>query len=311
MIVVCGEALIDFTPSRSGTEPGYLCHPGGSPYNVAVALGRLEVPVAFLGKVSHDFFGQQLRRHLQANGVDLRYLREGAEPTALAFVHLEGGQEPCFTFYGERTADRMLFPTDLPVTFTPEIQALHFGSLALVLEPIASTLEELMCREQGRRLLSLDPNIRPALIADRRRYRNRLESWVERVDLIKASAADLSWLSPGVPIEQIARQWLDRGSKAVIITRGAEGAVGFLPGGTRVQVPGISVRVVDTVGAGDAFTAGLLAWLYRKALLHPEQIKRLRPAELTQALSYASRVAALTCTRAGAYPPHRWEVEKG
>ena len=183
MIVVSGEALVDFTPVRCGEGEGYLPHPGGSPYNVAVALGRLEAPVAFLGRISADAFGRFLRRHLAANGVDLRYLREGAEASTLAFVHLAGG-EPEFTFYGEGTADRQLRPEDLPPAFPRDVQALHGGSISLVLEPIASTLDGLMRRERTRRLISLDPNVRPGLIGDREAYLGRLEEWVASADLI-------------------------------------------------------------------------------------------------------------------------------
>lgn len=307
MIVVCGEALVDFTPVRSGEGEGYLPHPGGSPYNVAVALGRLEAPVAFLGRISTDAFGRLLRQHLVANGVDLRYLREGQEPSTLALVHLAEG-EPEFTFYGEGTADRQLRPEDLPGAFPRDVLALHGGSISLVLEPIASTLDGLMRRERRRRLISLDPNVRPGLIRDRETYRGRLEEWIASADVIKVSRTDLSWLYPQDPIDRVAERWRGMGPALVVLTLGEKGAQGFAPPGV-VRVPGIPVRVVDTVGAGDAFTAGLLAWLSHHGRLTRGEVERLPEAELTRALDYANRVAALTCMRAGADPPRRQEVE--
>ncbi len=308
MIVVCGEALIDFTPATFGKAEGYRAHPGGSPYNVAVGLGRLEAPVAFLGKISRDFFGERLRQNLRDNGVDLRYVREGREPSTLAFVHAPKGREPQFTFYGEGTADRRLLSEDVPPAFPPDVQALHFGSISLVLEPVATTLDSVMHRERRRRLISFDPNVRPGLITDRGTYLARLEGWVRVADVVKVSRADLSWLYPEDPFERAALRWKGLGPALVVVTLGSDGAAGW--GGTgNARDPGMRVRVVDTVGAGDAFTAGLLAWLHRASRLARREIERLSPSDLASALAYANRVAALTCTRPGADPPRRDEVE--
>lgn len=308
MIVVCGEALIDFTPATFGKAEGYRAHPGGSPYNVAVGLGRLEAPVAFLGKISRDFFGERLRQNLRDNGVDLRYVREGREPSTLAFVHAPTGREPQFTFYGEGTADRRLLPEDVPPTFPSDVQALHFGSISLVLEPAATTLDSVMHREHGRRLISFDPNVRPGLITDRGIYLSRLEGWVRLADVVKVSRADLSWLCPEEPFERAAERWKGLGPALVVVTLGSNGAAGWGETGT-ARDPGMRVRVVDTVGAGDAFTAGLLAWLDRTSRLARREVERLTPRDLAGALGYANRVAALTCTRPGADPPRRDEVE--
>jgi fructokinase len=309
VVVVSGEALIDFTSARFGTAEGYRAHPGGSPYNVAVGLGRLDAPVAFFGKISRDFFGERLRENLRDNSVDLRYLREGREPSTLAFVHAAEGKEPQYTFYGEGTADRRLLPEDVPPAFPQDVLALHFGSISLVLEPAATTLEGLMRREHGTRLVSLDPNVRPGLIADREAYRARLDGWVQVADVVKVSRADLSWVYPGDPVERVAERWRRMGPALIVITLGREGAAGWGGAGT-LQVPGVSVRVVDTVGAGDAFTSGLLAWLHHHRRLTRDAVERLSPDELTHALGYANRVAALTCTRPGADPPRRADVDR-
>ncbi len=205
MIVVSGEALIDMTPFTCGAEGGYIPHFGGSPYNVAVGLGRLEVPVAFLGRLSRDFFGQRLRAHLVANGVIGGYLRDGHEPSTLAFVSLNEGRDAEYAFWTENSADRNLFPSDLPRDLDDSVVALHFGSLSLVLEPVATTLELLMHRERDKRVIVVDPNVRPKLIPDMQAYRERLENWVLRADVVKASRADMASLYPDDPVERSAR----------------------------------------------------------------------------------------------------------
>ena len=306
MIVVAGEALVDFTPANCQGHSGYLPHPGGSPYNVAIGLGRLEVPVAFLGRISRDPFGELLRSQLEASGVDCRYLIRGDEPTTLAFAHPRQ-DEVDYAFYNERTADRLLSLRDLPDSL-PEGAALYFGSIALVAEPSASTLEALVRREAGRRLVSLDPNVRPALIADRGRYLERLRSLVAMADLVKVSQSDLSWLYPDRDPVHAAREWLSLGPAVVIVTRGAEGAVAVTRSGERsANAPRVSV--VDTVGAGDAFASGVLAWLWRRGVLSRSGLEAL-DGELEAMLAFANRVAAISCTRPGANPPWRREVKE-
>lgn len=306
MIVVSGEALVDLTGSRFDHVDAYVPKLGGGPYNIAIGLGRLGVPVAYLGRISRDFFGQQLRARLLASGVNPLYVREGPELTTLAFVHQEPDREPEYAFYANGTADRQLLPTDLPEAFPREVAVIHFGSLSLVLEPAASTLEALMAREHGRQLISLDPNVRPNVIGDRDAYVKRLEAWLPSVDLVKVSRADLAWLYPGEPLEPVARRWLSYGPALVVVTRGPDGSTAFTAAGAR-QVDGVPVNVVDTIGAGDAFMSGLLARLYELGLLDRRRLESL-PEELADVLQYATRVSALTCTRAGAEPPTKSEL---
>jgi len=306
MIVCCGEALVDMVPARCEGGSGYLTKPGGSPYNVAVGLGRLEIPVGFLGSISVDFFGDLLVRHLRENGVDLRYVVRAPSPTALAFVHLAAGKEPVFQFYGTGTADVMLALDDLPVTFPPEVVGLHFGSISLLRPPASEVYEHLMRREHRKRVISLDPNVRPAFIPDRAAFRVRLEDWICRVDLVRASRADVAWVYPGEPIEEVARRWVAAGAGLVVVTLGEEGAFGCTVAST-VRLPAHPVQVVDTVGAGDAFTAALLAWLVRTGWF--DRIGKIPEGALAEALHYAARAAAVTCTRQGADPPYRWELE--
>jgi fructokinase len=308
MILVCGEALIDLVPGTCGDETGYLPRCGGSPYNVAVGLGRLDVPVGFLGRLSRDWFGRMLRDNLEANGVQLGYTSQGDELSTLAIVNVAAGREPEFVFYGQGTADAMISQADIPDAFPGEVTALHFGSISLAREPGASTYEACMRRERGRRLLSLDPNVRASLIPDRDAYLARLEGWIALMDLVKVSRADLAWLYPGVSVADIAGRWLAMGPRLVAVTLGTDGAVGFLPGDS-AAVPGIAVDVADTVGAGDAFTTGLLGWLHDHGHLDREALGRIGIGDVRAGLAQANQVAALACTRSGAAPPWRSELD--
>jgi fructokinase len=309
LILVCGEALVDLTPATCDGEPGFVARPGGSPCNVAVTLGRLEVPVAYLGPLSTDAFGRMLREHLAASGVDLGLLREGPEPSALALVDVAGaGAEPEFRFYGDGTADRMLRRRDLPASLPAGVRALHFGSISLVREPGATTLERCMRREQPGRLIALDPNVRPSVMGDRSGYLRRLDGWLALADVVKVSRTDLAWLHPGEPPARVAERWLARGPGLVVLTCAADGSTAYAAG-VAVELPAPAVDVVDTVGAGDAFMGGLLAALHRRSLLDRDRLGRLTAGEVADCLAYAGRTAALTCARAGAQPPTRAEVE--
>jgi fructokinase len=309
MIVVCGEALIDMSPTSCEGGRGYVPRAAGSPLNVAVTLGRMRVPVAFFGRVSTDPFGRMLKARLKAGGVDPRYLREGPEPSTLAIVGIEDGREPEFVFYGEGTADRMLAPADLPDVPPADAAAIHFGSISLIREPGASTLEMLMRRESPRLVVTLDPNVRPGLIGDRAAYLTRLGGWLRLAHVVKVSRADLAWLHPGEAPEGVARRWLELGPSLVVVTLGADGSFGI----TRtvlVRTAGRPVRVVDTVGAGDAFMGGLLARLHDLRGFTAEALERLEPGTVGDLLRYGGATAALTCERSGADPPGRAEVER-
>ncbi|WP_018467806.1 carbohydrate kinase family protein [Calidithermus timidus] len=304
MIITCGEALIDFTSLHHEGHTVYRPHPGGSLMNVAVASGRLGVPTGFLGKVSRDVFGRLLRQHMHESQVSLEYVVEAREPTTLAFVHLDGG-DPEYSFYAGGTADRSLMIEELPAL--PKAAALHFGSISLVLEPTASTLEYLMQQESRHRFLSLDPNVRPGLIPDRSAYLERLEAWLSLVDLVKVSQADLEWLYPGESPKSIAQEWLGRGPALVLVTLGGAGSLALSAGGSAL-VPVPKVKVADTVGAGDAFMGAALAWLHKQGRLSRSGVEGLGEGELQQLLAFANQVAAINCTRAGADPPWAREV---
>ncbi|SDU92520.1 fructokinase [Microlunatus sagamiharensis] len=303
-VVVAGDAFVDLTSTRTADGgPAYAPHPGGSCLNVAVGLGRLGVPTALLARVSDDGFGALLREHLARSGVADDLLLPANEPTGLSVADVREGVA-AYRFYNEGTADRGLRPEHLEGLALPDGAALHLGSVALAYEPQASTLTALLEAEAGRRLVSLDPNVRPSVIADRDRYLDRLAGWVALSDVVKVSDEDLAWLHPGEAVEDVARRWLAAGPVLVLVTSGGSGAWAATAS-AEVRLPTPSVEVVDTVGAGDAFMAATLAFLHRTGRQDAEAVRGLDVDDLRALLDLAVRVAADTCTRAGAEPP-RW-----
>lgn len=309
MILCCGEALIDFVPL-----PGmraYGPYPGGSVFNIAVGLGRLEAPVGFFCRLSRDFFGDLLVDTLNKNGVDTTLCPRGDDPTTLAFVSLPGEEEePRYMFYANDSADRLLTADMLP-DLGPEVRALHFGSISLVMEPGATALESLMQRESRRRVLSLDPNVRPTLVADQEPFRERFERWVGLVDILRLSTVDFAYLYPGQSVETVMPGWFEQGLTLCIVTKGAEGAEGFTAAGVKAVASPPPVEVADTVGAGDTFLAAGLAYLQQQDLLYDRQkLRELSAEQLAACLAYAGRAAAINCSRQGANPPYRHEMEE-
>ncbi len=302
MIVVCGEALIDIVPAADGTRKPM---PGGGPFNTARALARLGAPTAFLGRLSTDPFGVMLAQQLKADGADLSLVSYGPESTTLAVAELDGQGLAEFDFFVKGTSAPNLTPEMLPPTLPADVSALHIGTLGLVLEPMATTLVELALREGDDRLVMLDPNIRSNLVTDARDYRDRLDGLVAHSTIVKASETDLEWLFPELDTEAGAERLLDLGARLVLVTLGAAGALAASPSG-HVRVAAPEVEVVDTIGAGDAFGAAVLAWLHDHDALRSDLT--LDNEQVRSMLSFACLVAAITCTRVGADPPWRAEL---
>jgi fructokinase len=301
VIVVCGEALIDMIPNGDGTR---RAAPGGGPFNTARALARLGVPTSFLGHLSDDDLGRQLASLLVSDGASLKLASVGPESTTIAIADVDSDGFAEYQFQVEGTSAPNFTFDMVPDQFGLEVNALHLGTLGLVLEPMASTLTELMIRERGRRLIMLDPNIRVGLIPDSS-YRDRLYAAISQSTIVKASEADLAWLYPGLDHEQAAARILDEGASLAVITLGAQGAFGA-SSDLSIHVGAPRVDVVDTIGAGDAFGAALLAWLHDHDSIRPAL--RMESKELTSALDFACLAGALTCARAGADPPWKWEM---
>ncbi|MDR2535156.1 MAG: carbohydrate kinase [Treponema sp.] len=317
MILCCGEALIDMVPFRSSDgKTGFFPYPGGSPYNTAIAIGRLGVPAYFLGRFSKDFFGDMLIQRLADNNVKTDLIIRSDKPAALAFVNLEAGKEPQYVFYTEGTADRSFSPPDIPSELPKEIRCILFGSIAMTMEPVATAIESLIYRETKRGkeapILSVDPNIRPFMIRDSVEYIKRFERWVKASTIVKISAADLAFIYPALALEAALQRLVSLGPRLAVATLGPDGATALLrqDSGNLIAstVPAPEVMVVDTIGAGDAFHGALLSWLELKAKMAHTALASLTEGELTEALSFANKAASLVCTRPGAEPPAFAEV---
>jgi fructokinase len=306
MILSCGEALIDMLPRTSAQgENCFAPYAGGAVFNTAIALGRLGAPSAFFSGVSNDMLGEILADTLTASKVDTRYLARSDRPTTVAFVKLVNGQAT-YAFYDEATAGRMLSTDQLP-TLPQDIDALFFGGISLVNDPAASTYEALQTRECAARVTMIDPNIRPGFIAGKEaQYRARIERMIARADIVKLSDEDLHWLEGQGDLTILARSVLAKGPKVVFITEGANGARA-VTASQDIFVAAQKVTVVDTVGAGDTFNAGVLAALHQAGALTKAALGGLSDATLTAALSLGTRAAAVTVARAGANPP--WSNE--
>ncbi len=302
MIVVCGEALIDMVVGGDGSRRP---SPGGGPFNTARALARLEVPTAFLGHFSTDDYGRLLGDRLAADGASLALASFGPEPTTMAVASVGQDGLAEYEFVVEGTSAPNLTREMIPAELPSNVDAIHVGTLGLVLEPMASSLTEFVGRESGKRLVMVDPNIRP-LLADDPQYRPRLHRLIAQSTIVKASVDDLAWLYPEIDYVSAADGMLAAGVRLVLVTLGAKGAYGTSRNAS-TAVPAPPVQVVDTIGAGDAFGAATLAWLHDRHLLKPDI--ELSDRELHSVLEFSCLAASLTCTRSGAEPPWRTELE--
>ena len=298
-ILSMGDALIDFKATGPLAFQGFV---GGSPLNVAVAAARLGAATGFASQLSRDQFGRAIRRHLTSNGVDTRFVLESEAASTLAFVGEENG-EAVFDFIAQRTADVLYDPQPRP-RFPDSLELLQFGSISLLQEPAATALTDIVRLHAERVHVVFDPNVRPALIADKAAYEARLRrDWLPCSHTVKVSAQDLRWLYPHESHEAVAHRWLEHGPQTVIVTDGGKGATLYQTTLTLFE-PAPQVAVVDTVGAGDTFTGALMV-----GLLERELHRSPSRSAWQDALRYAAAAAALNCQRQGAQPPTRAELD--
>jgi len=306
MILCCGDTLIDMLPRlTTAGEPAFAPYVGGALFNSAIALGRIGAPAGLLTGLSSDFLGQMLGSALAESHVDTHFAHISERPTTLAFVRLVDGHAS-YTFFDENSAGRMLYERDLP-ELDESVEAMLFGCMTLIAEPCGSTYEALMRREHKKRVMMLDPNIRKDFVPDKAIHMARMKRMIALADIVKLSDEDLGWFGETGTDAEIAARWLAMGPKLVAITHGAEGAKGYTER-FEVSVPAPAVIVADTVGAGDTFNAGILASLSRMGLLTKEMVAGLSEEDVTEALIFAARIAAITVSRAGANPPWAHEL---
>ncbi|HEY4419436.1 MAG TPA: carbohydrate kinase [Pseudonocardia sp.] len=301
---MAGEALIDLVPAPVN---GYFeVAPGGSPANVAVALSRLGVPARLLARIADDMLGRRIREHLTVNGVELDHAVHAREQTSMAMVAVDSDGGPSYDFRIAGTADWQWTSDELAGALDGPVVALHSGSLALTTPPGAAVLRELLTSAAPTTTISYDPNCRPLLMGDPSVVLAGAHEVLAVADVVKVSSEDLEWLVPGSTPEAVLEDWLGRGPAIVAVTLGGEGALAGTATGVRARRPGVAVPVVDTVGAGDTFSAALLAGLHRRHLLGATARPDLRAVDaetLDALLAEAVAAAAITCSRRGADPP--------
>jgi fructokinase len=297
MIVVAGESLIDLIPDGPGQ---LIAHCGGGPFNTAQALARLGQRVSFLGSISDDALGLRLRARLVEAGVGVDTLIASSLPTTLAMAEIDQTGSAQYRFYTDATAAPALTAADALAALPPVYDALYVGGLGLALEPIADAIDALVqAASDAGALVMVDPNIRPSAIRARLPYLARLKRVLRRAHVVKVSVEDLAWLDPDRTPADAARALLNAGPRVVLLTRSAHGALVFTPNAA-VTVAALPVAVVDTIGAGDAFSAGFLAW-WRQRARGRDQLGDLDT--VADAAGFASLVAGRACERAGAAAP--------
>src|SRR3954471_4699497 len=301
-VVVGGEALIDLVPHQAGE---LRAHAGGGPYNTARTLGRLEQDVHYLGCLSDDGFGARLRAQLGQDGVRLDTAIATRLPTTLALAELDEHGAATYRFYTDGTSAPALTPEQALGALPQEVEALHVGTLGLVMEPIAAALQAVVEALADSALIMVDPNCRPTFIEDRESYRRGRAATLRYAHVVKVSADDLEYLTPGAGLTDAARELLSDGPRIALVTLGGDGAL-IVTADDEHQVDAPKITVVDTIGAGDAFGGGFLAhWR-----IHHRSRDDLNNTEAVRAAThFACVVAARTCERPGASPPRLSDLD--
>ena len=307
MLLSCGDALIDFLPVRSADGRDALVPAvGGSCLNTAVGMARLGAPTGFVGGISTDLFGRMIADHADDSGVDLRYATRSDYRTTLAFVRTGAG-DPQYAFYDEQSASRnwAYRPGSIPFA---EVEAIHVGSTTLVDEAAAAQALAMIRDARGSTAISFDPNCRPNLVTHKRQYVDAMQAFARMADIIRMSDTDFRYLYGDGDWARNAESLLAAGVSLCVITRGSQGAEAWHREAGAIEIAAPTVKVVDTIGAGDSFQAALLFALRAIGSIRPSSLARATAAELRGVLSFASLCAAFTCGRAGADPPRSTDV---
>ena len=298
-IWVAGEVLVDLIPDKNGTRHGVI---GGGSANAARALAKLGLEVEFIDGISTDQWGQQAKKELSADGVGLNFVNISDKPTCQAIVSLEADGSASYEFVigGTATFD---FADWLPDSERLKPDLLYIGTLVTVIEPSASILREWATQVSEFAPVVFDPNVRPAVMGDRTNYITKVEKFVEISSVVKVSEEDLNWLFPGENHVVIAKKWLELGPALIVITRGFAGLIAVTPE-ELIEVSGVQVDVVDTIGAGDTVGAIVCEAVIQEGIhnLHGEQLRKM--------LERAALAAAITCGRKGPVPPTSEQIRE-
>jgi fructokinase len=310
MLLSCGDALIDFLPSKTSDGREALTPVvGGSCLNVAIGVARLDVPAGFVGGISTDTFGMMIADHALGSAVDLRYATRSDHQATLAFARVTG-TETQYAFYDAGTASRNWVYRRDAITLD-DVECVHVGSTTLVNDKGGAEALALIADARSRASISVDPNCRPNLVKDKDAYRARMASFCRQADIVKMSDVDFAYLFEGESYAARAEKLLLDGASLVVVTRGDLGACGWSRSAEMIEAEAPAVQVADTIGAGDSFQAALLAALHRLGRIERPRLREITAAELKRAVSFACKCAAFTCTRPGADPPRSHELPAG
>lgn len=307
MLISCGDALIDFVPTKNADgREAVMPAVGGSCLNVGIGMARLGAPTGFVGGISTDMFGRMIADHAAASNVELSLATRSDHQTTLAFVRIVAG-ESHYAFYDAETATRNWTFRRGTVPFD-NVEAVHVGSTTLVNDQGAAETKALIADARASSTISFDPNCRPNLVKDKPAYLARMIEFAGSADLVKMSDVDFAYLFGEEPYQERASALLGQGTSLVVITCGNNGAIAWHAKAGEIEVEAPKVEVADTIGAGDSFQAALLFALHKQGRLARPQLRDIGKEELRRALSFAANCAGLTCTRPGADPPWRHEI---
>ena len=305
MIICAGESLIDLVSfAGQNGEVQYSPHVGGSILNSAIALGRLGADAYYFGAVSNDTFGELIEDYLRDSKVQENFIIKTNRPTTLAYADVSNGVAK-YTFVDEHSAGRLIDEDSLKpfVNKIKNAKALLVGGISLQAEPCGTSWQWLVEQVAGGCVIYFDANIRPDFIEDKDKYLERFERLTRKVDIIKISEEDYSYLYGEQDFEKVSAEWLEKGIKMIVLTLGEKGAKVIFGGGREISVGIEPVKVIDTIGAGDSFNAGLLFHLDKQKILDQEKLASIDTTALKKTLTFANQVARFTVTQKGANPP--------
>ncbi|MFK8034216.1 MAG: carbohydrate kinase [Hyphomicrobiales bacterium] len=306
-LYICGEALIDFVPMNGAQgQSGYEPKPGGSPYNAAKAAARAGAEVSFLGAISTDFFGDQLKEHLEESGVYCDAVPRSRYPSTLAFVDLATG-DPRYAFFNNNASTANMAP--LPSMLEPNAgDILDIGSISLIDQPGADNITNFAVSMSEQMMISIDPNARPSMIEDWPAWHARIARLLDVATIIKLSVEDLQVIAPHHTADQFAEKRLEGSAGLVIVTDGGNGATGYTRD-AKYHANTPKIELADTVGAGDTLMGTTLAWILDRGISDVDVLRKLGEEELKEMLTFAASAAAINCQSVGCNPPTRAEIE--
>lgn len=307
MILCCGENLIDAVPINKSNDSYKACV-GGSPLNTALGLGMLKIPVFFFSRISYDFFGKKIINFLNKKNVNTSLCQRTKDLTSIGFVSKK--TKPEFSFYTDNSADRNLKSYLFSLKVKKKLSLAHFSSISLVLKPCSETYYRMMKDLKKYCLISIDPNIRQQLIANKENFKKKFSNFLKIADLIKLSDEDFNYLSPNSDPNKIIPQWIKINNiMFIVLTKGNKGSVLFTKK-LKINIKPIRVNISDTVGAGDIFHAGMLSFLYKKKFLTKNKLENLSKKTWIECLNYATKAATINCMREGCNPPSELEIKR-